>query len=212
MKNLRVLFTLLIAGGVLLFTAAAAGAGTIDSPHGNPYVVATDEHGVPIPFTIHVSGFQPLSVVYVEQCNGRPTSAPNWSPTRDCDIGTAPAGAITDAKGNATFQANDRNHAFHPFNGPSPETLFNCLSPKAVSPKNGSNDYRQCQIRVSSSNVLSTSDQAFLPITIGTAGGSHHSGSSSGTVVIVVVVVVLAVALAAWMVFARRRRASVSAR
>ena len=210
MKNLRVLFALLIAGGICLFTAAAAGAGTIASPQGNPYVVATDAHGVPIPFTIRVSGFQPGSIVYVEQCDGRPTSAANWSPTRDCDIGTSPAGAITDAKGNATFQANDRNHAFHPFSGPGPETLFNCLSPKAASPKNGSADYRQCQIRAASTNAEGTADQAFLPIVFGSTGGGHHSGSSSGTVVIVVALIALAVALVAGMVFARRRRASVS--
>jgi hypothetical protein len=198
----------------LTATAAPAQteAGTITSPHGNPYVVATDAHGVPVPFTISVSGFQPRSIVYVEQCNGRPTSAPNWSPTRDCDIGTSPAGAITDAKGNATFLANDRNHALHPFAGAGPETLFNCLSPKAASPNNGSKDYRQCQIRVSSSNVFSTSDQAFLPIAFASTGGGHRSGSSSGTVVIVVVVIALVAALAAWVVFTRRRRASVAVR
>jgi len=76
MKNLRVLFALLIAGGICLFTAAAAGAGTIASPQGNPYVVATDAHGVPIPFTIRVSGFQPGSIVYVDyrQCQIRAAS------------------------------------------------------------------------------------------------------------------------------------------
>lgn len=210
--NRRVFFTLLFAVGLSWCSAAAAGAGTIASPHGNPYVVATDAHGVPIPFTIRVSGFTPRSIVYVEQCDARPTSAANWSPTRDCDIGTSPAGAITDAKGNATFEANDRNHAFHPFAGSGPETLFNCLSPKAASPNNGVTDYRQCQIRVASTNNQSTADQAFLPIVFATTGGGHGSGSSSGTVVIVVVAVALVAALAATLVFARRRRASVAAR
>ena len=59
----------------------------------NPYHVTLDAQGQPVPFTIVAAGFPAGSLVYVEQCDAQPPSAPNWSPTRNCDIGTSPPAA-----------------------------------------------------------------------------------------------------------------------
>jgi len=140
-------------------------------------------------------------LVWIEQCDGRPTTAPNWLPTRDCDLGTAPAAAIADASGTARFPAGDPNHGFTPFVGLGPQGLFNCLTPNGASPKNGLPEYRTCQIRVSSNNNATTTDQVLL--TISFAGGGSQANtparpsakSSSNTVLFVVIgAVVVAIA------------------
>jgi len=191
---------------------------TISQPRGNPYHVQLDAQGRPVPFTIAVAGFPAGSLVYVEQCDAQPTGAPNWAPTRDCDIGTSPAAAIVDPSGNARFEAGDRNHSFQPFVGLGPEGLFSCLTPGAAAAKNGLPEYRSCQIRVSSNNNESTADQVFMPIVFGpgtASAAAAHSGSSSSSsttgLVIGVLVVLLGVAGAALTLGLRRRRAARSA-
>jgi hypothetical protein len=185
---------------------------SISEPNGNPYGVQLDPQGRPVPFTIVVAGFPAGSLVYVEQCDPQPTSAPNWAPTRDCDIGTSPAAAIVDPTGRARFDAADRNHSFQPFVGLGPESLFSCVTPGAAAAKNGLPEYRSCQIRVSSNNNQSTPDQVFMPIVFGSASASPaapgRSGSSSHltTLFVIVAVVVLLVAVGAAPVVARRRR------
>ena len=163
----------------------AGAATTITEPSARPYLVALDTQGRPKPFTVAASGFPAGSLVYVEQCDPQPTSAPNWAPTRNCDIGSSPAPAIVDANGRARFDAGDRNHAFQPFVGLGPEGLFNCLTPDAKSPKNGLPEFRACQVRVSSNNNQSTTDQVFLPIVFGNSssapGATAKSGSSSNS-------------------------------
>ena len=190
-----------------------AGAATsISEPHGKPYHVHLDPQGKPIPFTIAVAGFPAGSLVYVEQCDAQPTSAPNWAPTRDCDIGTSPAAAIVDSSGKARFASGDRNHSFQPFVGLGPESLFSCLTPGAAAVKNGLPEYRSCQIRVSSNNNQSTADQVIMPMVFGNGSASSavgpHSGSSSNltTVFVIIAVVVLLGAVGAGPVVARRRR------
>ena len=83
-------------------------------------------------------------------------------PAVDCDFGSAPAAAIADTAGTVTFTATDPNHALQPFVGASPQGLFNCLPPGGASPKNDLTDFRDCQVRVSSNNTRSTSDQVFV--------------------------------------------------
>lgn len=156
--------TALIGGTIAWIASGIAFAGTITQPTGNPFVVPGNASGAPLPFTITASGFMPGSLVYVEQCDGTPATAQGWSPTANCDLGSSPAAAIVSGNGVATFAASDTNHAFHPFEGVSPQGLINCLSPHDPSPNNGLPDFRTCQIRVSSNNSAITADQAFLPI------------------------------------------------
>ncbi|MGZ6994588.1 MAG: hypothetical protein ACXVIM_05210, partial [Acidimicrobiia bacterium] len=131
-------------------------------PSGGKVTVTVDGSGYAAPFTVKARGFEPYANVFIEQCNGRPPSAENWAPSLDCDLGSAPAAAIADANGVATFAANDPNHALYPFVGPGPEVLFNCLSAKGASPGNGMPDFRDCQLRISTSNTAATDDQVFL--------------------------------------------------
>jgi chitinase len=46
----------------------------------------------------------------------------------------------------------------------SPQGIFNCLSPNDPAPSNGLPNFRNCQIRVSTSNSAATTDQVFLRI------------------------------------------------
>jgi hypothetical protein len=200
--------------GVAPMMGRADALTSISEPRGNPYQVQLDAQGRPMPFTIAVAGFPAGSLVYVEQCDARPTSAANWAPTRDCDIGTSPAAAIVDPSGRARFDAGDRNHSFQPFVGLGPESLFSCLTPGAASAKNGLAEYRSCQIRVSSNNNQSTADQVFMPIVFGSASAplaaASHAGSSSSKLttvfVIIAIVVLLGVAGRGLMLGLRRRR------
>jgi len=136
------------------WAASAAGAATIVEPTARPFVVAADARGRPLPFTIVASGFQPGRQVFVEQCDGTPPSAPNWSPTLNCDLGSSPAPVVAGSDGRAGFDAHDHNHAFIPFVGESPEALFSCSSPST------------CTVRVSTNNSTATSDQVFFAIAL----------------------------------------------
>ncbi|HEV7524789.1 MAG TPA: hypothetical protein VGP92_07480 [Acidimicrobiia bacterium] len=203
---------------VTLLAGVAGAAPAISAPRGNPYVVKVDAQGRPVPFTVSVTGFPAGSLVYVEQCDGRPPTSPNWLPTRDCDLGSSPAAAIVDAHGNARFPAGDPNHAFPAFTGLGPEGLFRCLSPGAAPGHDQLPEYRTCQVRVSSNNNVTTSDQVFLPIAFGSAsapapttgstsakaGSGGSSSSSSGTVI--AAVAVLVVGAGVLIAFARKRR------
>jgi hypothetical protein len=166
--NRRRLVRALIAAALLGVGVVAmpmdAYAATITEPSGDTVEVGLDAEKYPAPFTVTAEGFEPYTNVFIEQCNGRPPSAANWTPTIDCDFGSAPAAAIADENGRVTFSATDRNHAPFLFVGPSPQELFNCLSPKMQSPGNLMEDYRNCQIRVSSSNTAGTDDQVFLTL------------------------------------------------
>jgi len=191
---------------MMLATSAATAAAVFVAPHGRSYNVAVDANGKPAPFTVDVRGLPSQKVVYVEQCDGVAPTDPNWSTTRDCDLGSSPAGAIVSPQGEARFDVADRNHAFHPFVGASPQGLFNCLRPGAASPRNGLPDFHTCQIRVSSSNGQPTADQVFLPITLGGASSGGHGGSL-GVVIAVVTIVLMAALLLFIFLSSRRKRA-----
>jgi hypothetical protein len=211
MRRRAVLTTVVFALVALVASvfASAAGAETkISEPTGNPYHVALDAQGNPVPFTVVASGFAPQTPVYVEVCDSRKPDAPNWSPSRDCDPTTSQSPVYADARGNVRFDANDRNRALVVFSGASPQQLFNCLPPNASSPKNGIPDFKSCQVRVSSNPTQATQDQAFVPIVLGgdTAGSGGSSGNGSLVLVLVIAgaVIVGAVVLATRL--ARRRR------
>ena len=222
-RVLCALFAVMAVAFVVTSTASAAGAvPAISQPAGHPYVVKLDAQGKPVSFTIVATGFPAGSLVYVEQCDANPPSAPHWLPTRNCDIGSSPAAAIVDSSGNARFPAGDLNHGFQPFIGLGPEGLFNCLAPSAAAPKDGVPEYRSCQIRVSSNNNQATTDQVFLPIAFGVgsdpatsksatgksaaATAAPHSSSSSSTGLVIGGIVALIAVIGLLAVFAVRRR------
>jgi hypothetical protein len=160
----RALAAFAIVGATLALGSHAAGADPrVEEPTDDPVVVEVADDGWPAAVTVTVSGWEPYQSVYIEQCNGRTPEDDDWSPALDCDPGSAPAAAVADDAGVATFRADDPNHALRPFVGASPQRLFNCLGPDAPSPDNEIDaDFRDCQIRVSSNNTRSTSDQVFL--------------------------------------------------
>jgi hypothetical protein len=149
-------------GAVVLLVAAAimyvapAGA-TVVLPATNPYTVAGNSNGDPLPFTVTADSFTPGTQVFFEQCDGADPNGVGWDPTVDCDAQSSPASVTVDSGGNATT-------TFAAFKGLSPSSFFNCLSPDDPSPANGHPDWRNCQIRISSDNTQPTVDQQFLGI------------------------------------------------
>jgi hypothetical protein len=187
-----------------VFSGAPLGAATrITTPSANPYHVALDPNGEPVAFTVVAEGLPAGRQAFIEQCDDRAPSAPNWSVTRDCDLGGSPAPVIVDAHGVARFDANDRNHGFRPVIGASPQALFNCMKPGTPAPANGLTTFTRCQIRVSTNNVQETDDQVFFSIVFG--AGSSAGGSGSTAVVFGVVAAALFLAALATYVVARRR-------
>jgi hypothetical protein len=185
-RRALVLVTTLIAGlTVAMVNAPSASAATITSPAGNPYVVPGDASGQPQSFTVTASGFAANTPVFIEQCDGVSATDAGWDVTQNCDLGSSPAPATSNASGVVTFPANDPNFGFRPFKGFSPQGLFNCLSPSDPSPNNGLTDYRNCKIRVSTNNSSATTDQVFLniqlPNAVTTAPG--FTGTPSGATV-----------------------------
>jgi hypothetical protein len=196
-----------VAVSVVLFAPSAGAAPAMTQPTESPYQVAVDAQGRPVPFTVEVSGFPFRTAVFVEQCDGQPTTAPNWSPTIDCDLASARAPVYADAHGVARFDASDSRRGLNAFSGPSPQGIFNCLPPNAQSPKNGLADFRNCQIRVSSNPTQITTEQVMLPIVLG-AGGSSSSGSSHTALWMTLGVVAVLVVVAVVVVSSRRRAPS----
>lgn len=170
--------------GAVVLTAGPVMATSISDPSGD-VVVVTVKDGKAGPFTVVAKGFEPNQSVYIEQCNGRTPADDGWEPAVDCDFGSAPAAAIADTAGVVTFSATDPNHALQPFVGASPQGLFNCLPPSGASPKNDLADFRDCQVRVSSNNTRSTSDQVFvhlrLPVLPAAAPAGQSGSGSSGS-------------------------------
>jgi hypothetical protein len=125
--------------------------------------------------------------VSVEECDGKSPADVSWSATVDCDLGSSPAPQNSDGSGNVTFSASDVNHAFHPFRGESPQSLFNCLGPSDPASTNGLIDFggaseANCQIRVSTNNAAATADQAFLSLVLpGVASVPTSVKASAGT-------------------------------
>ena len=150
--------------------AVRAGAVTLTRGAPVPIVTQRDARGSLAAVTISASGFTPGAMVAVEQCDGVAPSAPQWSPTVDCDLGTSPSKAIADATGTATFRAGDHNHAFVAVDGASPSSLFNCLAAHEPAPANGLTSFTNCQVRVSTNNSAVTGDQLFAPLVLAAPG------------------------------------------
>src|SRR5262249_39376440 len=155
--------------------ASAAAATKITEPAQVPYAITLDSSNHPQAFTVVATGFRPGSLVYVEQCDGHKPADANWRAAANCDLGSSPAAALVDKTGTATCNATDRNHAFHPFLGESPQQLFNCVPKGIAPPKDDLPTYSNCQVRVSSNNFSATPDQAFFALALPTALASTKS-------------------------------------
>ena len=210
MRRLGLWMTMLVAAvvmGGIPFAAQLSAATSITAPSDNPYAVTTSAGGKLEPFTVKVAGFKPSISVYIEQCNGKPSTDAKWKPTLDCDIQTSPAAAITDVNGVATFAAGDANHAFRPFAGRSPQDLFSCTGPGHAAPEQGIPNYEHCQVRVSSNNIDATDDQTFLPMTFpGTDGSTSSSDGSDPPYVLIAALAVVVIGGGAFFFFRRRER------
>jgi hypothetical protein len=149
----------LVVLGVATFGARAE-ASSVTVPAGVPQVVAN------APLEVVVAGFEPNQNVFVEQCDGVSPTATGWDPTINCDLGSSPPPAIADANGDATFPSDDVNRAFHPFQGESPQSLFNCMAAGKPAPNNQLPTFNNCKLRISSNNSSATGDQVFVPIVL----------------------------------------------
>ncbi len=175
-------------GTAIGLSVVVANAGASSAPPSTRTMlnVAGDPNGQPLPVRVAGSGFSPGALVYIEQCDGTAPTAVGWSPTANCDLGTSNAPVLADATGLAVFQPDDANHAFTPFKGQSPQALFNCLSPNqaTLSGVDSLPDFRNCQVRLSTSNTTATSDQQFLDLTlpdaVWEAPFAHPGGSCTG--------------------------------
>ncbi len=165
-KQLRVLATLGGAAVSLLLLASPASAGTITTPSSSPFTVPGDATGTPQSFTVSGSGFTQGQQIYIEQCDGVAPSTAGWTPTEHCDLGTSPSAVVVPASGNVTFPANDNNFGFTPFKGLSPQGLFTCGSPTDTDPNDGLPFFKNCTVRISTSNTNVTADQAFITMTL----------------------------------------------
>src|SRR5262249_35108328 len=150
----------------LLAVGGIAAAGTITNPSTSPFNVPGDSAGNPLPFLIQATGFIQGQNVFVEICDGNPPTMQGYDVNVNCDSGTSPAPfqAQTSA-GNVTFDPTDPNFRIFVFKGPSPSGFFNCEGPTDPDPNNGLPTFTNCQIRVSSNNSASTTDQAYKTMT-----------------------------------------------
>ena len=178
-RTVKTFLALAVLGGVLTLVTVVAGAATIAKPS-SPYTVAADAKGNPAPFVVVANGFTPGANIYAEQCDGNSPSAPHWSPTTNCDLGSAPPPAIADANGAATF---DGQSMFQPVAGASPEHLFNCIASGTAPPKNRLKTYTNCQLRVSSNNSTVTQDQAFVTLVLPGPNAPRQPATTSPTAV-----------------------------
>jgi hypothetical protein len=184
-KRFRVLAAIGGICAVIALTTTPAFAGTITGPlcgpapgsvctPANPYQALTDVNasgvGTPRFFTITGTGYTPAGTnVVIEVCDGTPATTAGWDPTINCDGLTSPAAALADANGSVTFAATDTNRRLHLFDGLGPSTTspFNCLRADEPDPGNGFPVFgipgtADCQVRMSTNNTVSTTDQAFF--------------------------------------------------
>src|SRR6476619_676034 len=98
---------MVVAGGAAICLVALAGIAfaSITTPSGSPFMVPGDASGNPLPFTVVATGFAPNALVSLEQCDGVAPSAPGWTPTTHCDLGSSQSPVLADGTGTATFLA-----------------------------------------------------------------------------------------------------------
>ena len=205
LRLLRTVFAfmifILVTGVAVLSKQTSAWATEITQPSASPFVIPLDSHLAALPFTVSSTGWPSHQLVYIEICDGEPTTRPGWSPASHCDNQTSPSPAAADSHGNVTFPAGSQNFSIIDFHGASPNGQFNCVAPselpgdsavgpdgsRTLSPRDtqaadgvalnpDTPAWTQCQLRVSSNNSYSTTDQRFMTLLIPTLGGAGASG------------------------------------
>jgi hypothetical protein len=182
----------------LLSTAGPASAATsFTQPTTNPFTVPVVQSGstagTPLPFAIAGTGYLQNQNVFIEMCDGLPSSNPAWDPTADCDLVSSPAASTAQTTaGNVSWPATLPSNSIGDFRGQSPQQIFNCVAqedvPTGQAPNpdgsfnldgvNGGNtqngeplaqgveSWLNCQVRMSSNNSASTTDQVFITTNI----------------------------------------------
>jgi hypothetical protein len=175
--------SLLVVAGVVIAVSAALGiayaAVIVTVPLTNPFVVPGDAQGNPVPFTITATGFANQQAVFVQQCDGVPPTAQNYSVNDHCDIQTSGAPVNANVQGDATFDASDPSVALNVFKGLGPSGTFYCLSPNDPAPITTLPVWRNCQVRVSGGTIGDTSAQAFFSITLPDAPGDPSTTTTT---------------------------------
>jgi hypothetical protein len=215
---------LVVAGssGYLIASLASASASQsftqpTSSPFTVPVVQSGAQAGTPLPFPVAGTGYLTNQNVFIEICDGLPSSNPAWDPTADCDLVTSPAASTAQTTaGNVSWPATLPSNSIGDFRGQSPQQIFNCVAQQDVpsgTPQNSDGSYNldgvnggntqngepiaqgveswlNCQVRMSSNNSSSTTDQVFITTTIPntptataqvTLGVSPQSPQSAGT-------------------------------
>jgi hypothetical protein len=161
----KVIGGLAAIAAVLLVVGQVAFAGSVSSGT-NPIVVPGDAAGNPLAINVVATGFpEGEGLAFVEQCDGVDPGTAGYSPLTHCDSATSPAATDVGADGVASFPASDPNFAFTPFKGQSPQHKFNCVAPGESAPS-AKPTFSNCQIRVSTNNLATTTDQAYFTITL----------------------------------------------
>jgi hypothetical protein len=168
-----------IAAFALVGASAATAFGvTITAPTQNPFTVPQNAvTGKPDYFTVTASGL-PNGNAFVQECDGTDPSSSGWSANDHCDFATGgtPWNVTNNTatsgppNGTALFDATDSTYRLRApqLRGESPQSKFNCLGPDdpPLNPTNGLQDFRNCQIRVSSGTASDTTAQAFFTIVL----------------------------------------------
>jgi hypothetical protein len=162
-RSAAITFGSLAALTIAIAPASAAPTGLIE-PSSPPVIARVAGPGNASAVSVVVGGFTAGRLAYIEQCDGVAPTASQWSPTSHCDLGSSPAAAIVSADGIASFPASERNRAFHPFVGESPQSIFNCTGAGVTAPHNDLPSYDDCKLRVSTNNSSVTSDQVFIAL------------------------------------------------
>lgn len=182
------------AAALIGAASPAFAATSYTTPSDNPHTIPVDNNYNALPFDVTVTGYGANQGVFIEICDGTPTTVNGWSPATFCDITTSPAAATANSSGTATFPSSNSNFQIGDFNGVSPGDLFNCLSQNEINAFGdatpgafpgefnlGAGDtatatgqtvdpshpaWTNCQLRASTNNSAVTGDQVFKTLTI----------------------------------------------
>jgi hypothetical protein len=201
-----------LGGAVGVAILAVPAAATFTTPSSNPFTVPGDGSGNPVPYDVVVNNFAPGAHVFLEQCDGVPSSSPGYDPAQHCDSGTSGSAATADANGVAHFPASDINLHVNPFKGPGPSGTFDCLAPTDSNIADGNPQWgntsvnpahTSCQLRASTNDTQVTTDQQYISLVL----------PSSGTAVTpetpyAIILPVSAIAVGGALFLIRKRRAS----
>ena len=198
---------ILVTAVAVLSNQKSAWATEITQPNTNPFVIPLDSHLTALPFTVFSTGWPNHQLVYIEICDGEPTTKPGWSPAGHCDNQSSPSPAAADSLGNVIFPAGSPNFSIVDFHGASPNGQFNCVAPSelpgdSTAGADGSRTlsardtqaadgvplnpatpaWTQCQLRVSTNNAYTTTDQRFITLLIPPPGrgGASAPAPASG--------------------------------